>query len=416
MPTFRNELGEIIPVTDWGQPGVDFEDLQLIGCFKVGSLNLPHGTSEAYLKDCEVEETLDSVLVHHNVSYVKQVFEGLEAGDTLISVGTDSVRVPDLSQVYLLMQKPGGIVLDAVFDLYEVEATVYAEPVYYYFPDMEPDDTLWPDQWNLKKPNPQNEEFGIGCPTAWDSETGSTEVKVGVIDRRIYYDHYDLGGPGFPNDKVAGGYDYAEDDPDPIDPCGHGTKCAGIIGALTCNFFCVAGIAGGWDTWPVYNTGVRLYALKAWPDNCEGHGILPAILQAIYAGAHPDIFGCSILSNSWRSGGGAPNQSMRGAINTAYRLGVSFVASKGNDGNDNDIWPHYPSDYDAHWITAVGSYGQDGVRCTNDNCGYGSNFGGGIDIVAPGTAVPSTNTGGGCVTDFAGTSAACPHASGTIAL
>jgi hypothetical protein len=32
MPTFRNELGEIIPVTDWGQPGVDFEDLQLIGC------------------------------------------------------------------------------------------------------------------------------------------------------------------------------------------------------------------------------------------------------------------------------------------------------------------------------------------------------------------------------------------------
>jgi hypothetical protein len=45
LPTFRNELGEVIPVIDWGQPGVDFEDLELIGCFKVGSLTLPQGTS-----------------------------------------------------------------------------------------------------------------------------------------------------------------------------------------------------------------------------------------------------------------------------------------------------------------------------------------------------------------------------------
>lgn len=80
--------------------------------------------------------------MHHKVSYVKQVFEGLKPGDTLIAVGSEFVRVPDLSQVYLLMQKRGGVVLDAVLDLYELEATVFAEPVYYYFPAIEPDDPL----------------------------------------------------------------------------------------------------------------------------------------------------------------------------------------------------------------------------------------------------------------------------------
>jgi hypothetical protein len=320
------------------------------------------------------------------------------------------------------MQKRGGVVLDAVLDLYELEATVFAEPVYYYFPAIEPDDPLWTDQWNLKIPDPEGGEFGIGCPTAWESTTGSTEVKVAVIDGGIYYDNSDLGGPGFPNDKVVDGYDYGDGDSNPVDPCGHGTSCAGIIGALTSNYYCVAGIGGGWNSWPPFNTGVKLSALKVGRDDCDLPYLHLAIVHAIYAAAHPDSFGCSILNNSYSRRNGPPMQDEKGVISFAYRLGVSFVAAKGNLLQGECIVPNYPADYDEHWITAVGSYGQDGRRCTGNNCGYFSCFTGdedaegGIDILAPGTLIPSTNTGGGCVSDFGGTSAACAEASGTIAL
>jgi len=112
-------------------------------------------------------------------------------------------------------------------------------------------------------------------------------------------------------------------------------------------------------------------------------------------------------------------QDEKGVISFAYRLGVSFVAAKGNLLQGECIVPNYPADYDEHWITAVGSYGQDGRRCTGNNCDYFSCFNLDrevIDILAPGTSIPSTNTGGDCVSNFGGTSAACAEASGTIAL
>ncbi len=39
------------------------------------------------------------------------------------------------------------------------------------------------DQWNMRR---------IGAPDAWDIETGSADVLVGVIDSGVYYDHGDL--------------------------------------------------------------------------------------------------------------------------------------------------------------------------------------------------------------------------------
>jgi thermitase len=51
----------------------------------------------------------------------------------------------------------------------------------------EPDDEYWEDQWNLKDDN-----YGIGCPTAWDVTPGSTSVKLAIIDTGVDYNHPDL--------------------------------------------------------------------------------------------------------------------------------------------------------------------------------------------------------------------------------
>lgn len=59
-------------------------------------------------------------------------------------------------------------------------------------------------------------------------------VTVGIIDSGIAYDHPALGGGGFPNAKVTGGWDFADEDADPYDSStgpatGHGTHVAGIV-------------------------------------------------------------------------------------------------------------------------------------------------------------------------------------------
>ncbi|MBI3842432.1 MAG: S8 family serine peptidase, partial [Thaumarchaeota archaeon] len=55
-------------------------------------------------------------------------------------------------------------------------------------------------------------------------------VKIGVIDTGIDYTHPDLLGFGN-NGKVVGGYDFVDNDEQPMDTNGHGTEVAGIIAA-----------------------------------------------------------------------------------------------------------------------------------------------------------------------------------------
>ncbi len=407
--TLRNEIGEIIPIPPPGQAGVDYADLQFIALFKPGFLTLPIGLSEAPLKQCTVEAGLDSLLTYHKVNYVKQVFTGAQLGDTIRVIGSDTCYVPDLSQIYLFSQKTGGVALNAIEDLYSQEATLYAEPNYINrTTTIEPVDTYWANQWNLKSVN-----NGIGCPTAWNTSVGETQVKIGIIDTGVNYNHSDLGGPGFPNSKVAGGYDYADGDAYPMDYDGyngHGTQCAGIAGALTNNNNSIAGISGGWNQGG-NDIGSKLYALKIFHDNGI-YGSDAATANAIRNAADPNAYGCQVLSNSWGSSG--YSETIRYAMNFAYRVGASFVAAKGNAGSSA---PHYPADYDGSWVTAVASYGQNGRYCEDEiNCNYTSNYGVGIDITAPGVFIYSTDRFGGTDQYFGGTSAACPHVSGSIAL
>ncbi len=77
----------------------------------------------------------------------------------------------------------------------------------------------------------------IGAPEVWKMKDANGNpvdgegMLIGIIDTGIDYKHPDLGGGFGPKYKVVGGYDFGDDDPDPMDLQGHGTHVAGIAAA-----------------------------------------------------------------------------------------------------------------------------------------------------------------------------------------
>ena len=147
-------------------------------------------------------------------------------------------------------------------------------------------------------------------------------MKIGIIDTGIDYNHPDLGGPGFPNDKVVGGYDFADDDDDPMDNTpstwlyhGHGTHVAGITAANGK----IKGVA----------PDALLYAYKVVTD--AGGGISDSDVLAAVEQALKD--GCTSVNLSLGSpGGNSEGTSYLDAINNAVDLGLIVVAAAGNEG------------------------------------------------------------------------------------
>ncbi len=73
----------------------------------------------------------------------------------------------------------------------------------------------------------------INADDVW-TELGvdGTDMVVGVIDTGVDYTHQDLGGgTTFPTEKIPAGYDFGDDDTDPMDCNGHGTHVSGIMAA-----------------------------------------------------------------------------------------------------------------------------------------------------------------------------------------
>jgi len=92
----------------------------------------------------------------------------------------------------------------------------------------------------------------MNASTARTSYNGSG-LAIAIVDTGIDYTHSRLGGGGFPNSKVIGGYDTGDNDADPMDQQGHGTGCAGVAAG---NLGTVGDYIGG------VAPGAKLYALK----------------------------------------------------------------------------------------------------------------------------------------------------------
>ncbi len=276
----------------------------------------------------------------------------------------------------------------------------YAEPNYIVHADVVPDDPRYGSLWALRN---------IDAEPAWDISTGSRQILVGVIDTGIDYLHPDLAaniwanpgeiaangidddGNGFIDD--VHGWDFVNDDGDPMDDHGHGTHVAGTIGAVGNNGVGVAGV--NWE--------VSLAALKF--IDAGGYG---ATSDAIAAVEYATLIGARITNNSW--GGVAFSRALLDAIYAAGAAGGLFVASAGNDGSNNDLYPHYPSSYDAANIISVAATDYKDAKAGFSN--YGATT---VDLGAPGVNILSTIPNR-LYGSWDGTSMAAPHVSGVAAL
>ncbi|MCP4724513.1 MAG: S8 family serine peptidase, partial [bacterium] len=278
------------------------------------------------------------------------------------------------------------------------------------------DDPREGEQFYLEQINAQN---------GWELETGDRNVLVGVLDTGIDYHHPDLennvwvnegedinnngvydaadlngvddDGNGYIDDIIGWDFthtpdfpddgDYLDDDFDPMDEHGHGTRMAGIIAAERGNGIGVSGIA----------PGVRVMALRAGTKNgyLEEDDVARAIIYGIQNGAQ--IINMSFGDDSY-------SMLMKDIVRYAYKQGCVLIGSSGNAGTAEG---HFPSGLDE--VISVGS-----VNANNITSGF-SNIGSTVDIAAPGEGILTTTMGDGYA-NSTGTSASCAVASGVSAL
>lgn len=150
-----------------------------------------------------------------------------------------------------------------------------------------------------------------------------TGTSIGIIDTGIDYMHPDLGGARFPSTKVVGGYDFADDDTDPMDNQGHGTHVAGVAAADGK----VQGVA----------PKAKLYAYKVFSD--QGGGAADGDIIAALDRSVRDH--CTVVNLSLGMPGGTADTPENEAINNAVKAGVVVVAATGNSGprNPETSWP-----------------------------------------------------------------------------
>jgi subtilisin family serine protease len=264
---------------------------------------------------------------------------------------------------------------------------------------------------------------GNNCNLSGKACINGEGMKIAIVDTGIDYTHPDLGGCFGPGCKVEGGYDFVNNDNDPIDDQGHGTHCAGIAagdGALK-------GVA----------PKAKLYAYKVLDDG--GSGSFSEVISGIERAVDPNDDGnfsdkVDVISLSL-GGGGDPDDPVSKAIDNAVDAGVIAVVAAGNDGPSKGSIGSPGCARNALTVGAICKQSQIGINsyCDDVIAEFSSRgpvvWSGGVlikpDVVAPGVEICSSQYGSAweekkCFDSkhvaISGTSMATPHVAGAAAL
>ena len=289
----------------------------------------------------------------------------------------------DLRDGLFLVQTP-DVSLDALplmrAQIENLGLCEFTEPDYLRSPNRIPNDTYYSSLWGMEQ---------IDAPQAWAIRTDARSVIVGVVDSGVHYTHEDLSGNMWVNpDEIAGNGidddnngvvddiyglnavadDYVTPHPElPFDDDGHGTHCAGTIGAVGNNGVGVAGAA-----WNVNIMALKIGHRYGLSSSAEIEAFNYAMDKDV------DILSCSFGGTTYSSSEYLKLAALRSA-------GIVVIAAAGNEEEDNDAKAHYPSSYSLDNIVAVAA------SDTSDDLAGFSNYGAtSVDIAAPGVAIMST--------------------------
>ncbi len=366
---------EASPLVDWAAPVLMYDQLEHVPTPRL-YVQFSFGLSPG---------SVQSTLARHGLTVIKRC-DDWAPGVVYVTRGKGT-GVESLDLANALMSEPG--VSWAVPDFNRIES-------------LYTNDTFYSSQWYLY----QASRHDIHAPEAWAVTTGDTTVVISICDVGVQIAHPDLAA------HIVIGYDASDGDNDPTPATtyaddGHGTCTAGIAAAVTNNSLGVAGVG--------YNCrlmGTRMGYISG------GGGIQTNdtwIINCInYSRDH-----AKVQSDSW--GGGTPSSAVNTALQNAKNAGLTILFSSGN-GNTSVSWPATQSS-----VIAVGATNESDHRCSPSDWGggQGSNYGSQLDVVAPGNNQYTTDdsrTGAGFdpnsayISDFAGTSGACPVAAGVCAL
>lgn len=272
-----------------------------------------------------------------------------------------------------------------------------------------PNDPRFSSLWGMEK---------IKAEAAWELNTGSRDVIVGVIDTGVDHQHPDIAANYWHNVAEMGldeagnekstngvdddgngyiddfrGWDFANNDNNPMDDHNHGTHCAGTIGGEGNNDIGVAGVS-----WNVSIVGLKFIT-------AQGQGTTADAIEAI---EYATQMGFDLTSNSW--GGSGFSSPLYDAIAEAKGRGILFVAAAGNSYGNSDLDPLYPAAYDLDNVISVAATDSSDRKASFSNYGQIS-----VDLAAPGVGIMSTIRNNS-YSSMSGTSMAAPHVAGAVAL
>ena len=279
---------------------------------------------------------------------------------------------------------------------------------------------------------------------------GDPDIVVAVVDQGVKHSHPDLKDNMWVNTKeVPGngidddgngyiddvyGYNFCDDGPitwdivnsDQARDNGHGTHCAGTIAAVNNNGKGVVGIAGGSGN----KDGCRIMSCQIFSGGYGG-----GTTETVNAIKYAADMGASVISCSFGYKSAVPSDNaFLNLVGTAEVDVIRyFEAHKGNNpvldgniaifaaGNEKQGFAHYPGAMVD--IISVSAFGPDFLPA------YYTNYGPGCNIAAPGgnynvggnaacvlSTLPSELYKGEHYGYMQGTSMACPHVSGVVAL
>ncbi len=327
-----------------------------------------------------------------------------------LTVVRELMRDLDGNAVYVIeaAETENDIVEQMTMSIESTGSCSLVRPDHIYEANAVPNDTYYSSQWALEK---------IGAPQAWDTRTDASSVLVAVLDTGVNYNHYDLNrsmwinsgeilGDGIDND----GNGFVDDiygmsciggnvSGDSMDDNGHGSHCAGIIGAAGNNRQWVSGV-----TWRAKIMGLKFL-------NSDGKG---SVSDAITCLCYAEMMGvkvinCSFGSTDW-------DDYLYVQMKKMSQHGTIFVCAAGNaepglSPRDNDEYPFYPCNYSVDTLVSVAASDE------NDALANFSYYGAqNVDIAAPGVNINSTVLGTYGLDYKDGTSMATPHVTGALAL